>query len=655
MSAIAAVFRRDGGEPSQRRSAEVSAALNEFGTSMAKRCAGPAVLLRAVSAGFTPEDAGDAGIAAIGGEDGGRLLAFDGHLHHRADLIAALGRRNIRDWADSALFARAWELWGEGALQRLDGEFAALLWDPARKTLTALCSPLRAPPLYFAVNGRRAIVATAPRAIFAWGDPPRRLDDAQLAGSLVLQQVDARATYWRDVLSLAPGEALTITPTSWRIRRHYELAARVRDVRLPRDSDYIDAADELLKAAVGSAMRSVETPAILLSGGLDSTTVAVTALGLLRDRPGGAPLMSFTAVPEKAWDGRVRRGEVADEGPLVRLIKDAHPELDARFVDAAGLGHDHGLMRFIEVAEAPPRNPNNLPWILECRRLSRAAGRRTLLTGNAGNATLSFGGLPRLAALLRTGRWRTLRREAAARYGRRPLRAALKFALPPLLPAWARAKVNARWHPGFADWRSYSPIHPSFARDMQVEETARRHGRGIHYSLAGTCREQQMQLLLNPEAQGGAARSRTLAWSAIQDVAERSPLVDRRFVEWCLGLPDEQYLHLGQDRRLVRRLMRGRLPAEVLTSPLGVQGADMHLRLSRDLGRIRSTFEDWRSDPEVAGRLDLDRLLRVLGDWPNARPLSPADHPEWRLVRQGVGRALAHGRFIRWATGSGAA
>ena len=622
---------------------------------MATRCAGPAGLVWAVPTGFTPEDAGDAGIVAIGGEGGERLIAFDGRLHHRADLIAALGRRRIHGWADSALFAYAWKHWGEGALRHVDGEFAAAVWDPTRKTLTALCSPLRAPPLHFAVNRRRAIVATTPRAIFAWGDLPRRLDDAQLAGSLVLHQVDARATYWRDVQSLAPGETLTITPASWRVRRHYELGARVREVRLPRDSDYIDAADEQLKAAVGDALRCTGTPSILLSGGLDSTSVAVTALGLLRDRPGSAPLTSFTAVPEKGWDGRLRRGEVGDEGPLVRLLRDAHPELNARFVDAAGLDHDHGLARFIETAEAPPRNPNNLPWLLECRRLCRTAGGRTLLTGNVGNATLSFGGLPRFPSLLRTGRWRTLWREAAALHSPRPLRTALKFAVPPLLPAWARAKVNARWHRGFADWRSYSPIHPSFARDMRVGETARRWGLGIYFSLAGSCREQQMQMLLDPEVQGSAFRSKNLAWSAIHGVAERNPLVDRRFVEWCLGLPDKQYLHLGQARRLVRRLMHGRLPAEVLAGPIGVQGADMHLRLGRDLRRVRSMFEDWRSDPEVAGRLDLDRLLRVLDDWPNGRPLSPAEHPEWRLVRQGVGRALAHGRFIRWATGEAAA
>lgn len=58
--------------------------------------------------------------------------------------------------------------------------------------------------------------------------------------------------------------------------------------------------------------------------------------------------------------------------------------------------------------------------------------------------------------------------------------------------------------------------------------------------------------------------------------------------------------------------MVGRLSAEVLSARHGLQGADRHLRLGRNLPRIRHTFEGWRSDPEVAGRIDRDRLLRVL-------------------------------------------
>ena len=652
MSAIGAVFCRDGGGPPRGRLAAMSAALRGFGARTVHRRTGPTGLVRTVSAGLAPEDACDPGIVEAGG---GRLLLFDGCLHHRQDLAAALGvgQGAARDWADSALFARAWERWGEDSLVRAEGEFAAVVWDPAHYTLTVFCSPLLAPPLFFAIDRRRAIVATAPRAIFAWGDLPRRLDDAYLAGSMALVYGDARASFWRHVRSLAPGETLTVSPDSERIRRHYDLAARVRPVRLPRDSDYLEAANEHLRRAVADAMPPpTASPSVLLSGGLDSTTVAVAALELLEGKPGRAPLVSFTAVPEPGWDGRVPRGQVGDEGPLVRRLQEAYPALDARFVDAAGLGPGHALERMIERAEAPPLSPANQPWLHECLRRSRAAGRRTVLTGQSGNATFSFGGAPRLASLLGAGRWRTLLREAAALpHGRLgPLRPILKLAVPSYLPAWMRPPANARLL-RHRHWRRYSAIHPAFARDMRLEETTRQRGLGLYSSVGRSCLEAQVRILQNPIRQG-PRRWTSLALAAIHDLALRDPLGDRRLVEWCLGLPDEQYLHRGQSRRLVRRLMRNRLPAEVLAAPFGRQAADRHLRIGRNLHRIRDRFEGWRADPEVAGRLDLDRLLRVLDTWPDRTPLSPADHPEWAFIYNGVERAFATGHFIRWATGA---
>ena len=649
MSALAAVFCRDGGTPALDGLARVSDALDGFGTRGFARSAGAAGLVRNVPESFTPEDASDRGMAEVGD---GRLLLFDGFLDHRRDLVGALGLapHEAGGWPDSAIFACAWHRWGEDSGLHVEGDFTAVAWDSGRRTLTVLCSPLRPPPLFFSIDHRRAIVASAPCAIFAWGDLPRRLNDAYLASDLILDYGDTRASFYEHVQSLRPGEALTVTPDAHRIRRYYALAERVEPVRLPRDPDYVEAAGELLRRAVDSALRATETPSVSLSGGLDSPAVAVTALELLGGRPGRAPLVSFTAVPEPGWDGRVPGGWIGDEGPLVRKLGERYRALDTRFVDAAGLDTDHWQMRMIERAELPVPIAGSLPWIHECRRSSRAAGRRTMLTGQSGNATLSFTGFPRLASLSCSGHWPTLLREALAlphgRFG--PARPLLEHVVPRLLPRWAAV----RWTRA-ADWRRHSPIHPEFARRMRVDERAREHRFGAYVPGARSCLGGQIRMLTHPYRQGHLGRSVRLALWTLHDVADRDPLGDRRLVEWCLGLPEEQYLHRGQSRRLVRRLMRDRLPAEILSAPGGRQAADWHLRLGRSLPRLRSTFEDWRRDPEVAGRLDLDRLLRILDTWPATTPLQPADHPDHEVAQVGIGRALATGRFIRWVAGEG--
>ena len=68
----------------------------------------------------------------------------------------------------------------------------------------------------------------------------------------------------------------------------------------------------------------------------------------------------------------------------------------------------------------------------------------------------------------------------------------------------------------------------------------------------------------------------------------RDPTQDRRVIELCLAIPNEQYQRGGVDRWLIRRAMRGYLPDEVrLNTMRGLQAADLGQRVLDN----RSEFE----------------------------------------------------------------
>ena len=639
-SGLAAVFLRDGGTVSRERAGALSAALRPFGAHPGVWRGGPAALVRRTSA------SGRHPVAA--GEDG--PILFDGFLRRRSELAAALGLApGAADrLPDGALFARAWTRWGAAAAARADGEFAFVAWDGPARTLVAGCSPWTAPPLCFHVNGRRAVVASAPRGVFALGDLPRRLDDERLSNCLVGFHGDPRRTFYRDVRNLLPGEVLTVTPETHGVRRHHDPAEHVRPARPAgrAAAGHVEETWDLLRRAVRSALRAGD-PAVLLSGGLDSTAVAVAALDVLAEFPSAAALLSFTSCPEPGWDGRARKP--ADERPLVRELAGRYPALGARFVDAAGLGFDHLLEPTIALAEAPPRNVNNLVWGHECLRLACAAGRRVVLTGGGGNLSFSQSGHERLAELLGAGRLRALWRAAGApvrgRVGAaRSLlrRAALPWLPPSLQRAVLRCVKGPRPMPP-----PFSAVHPGYARATRLAERARAQGFGPYRPRARSCAEAQLQGHTSPMRQGDE-RAVVRALETLHGVALREPLNDRRLLEWCLGLPAEAFFDRGRPRLLARRLLRGRVPPALLSAPRGGQSADRHVRFTRALPGIRATLDDWRGDPEVAERIDLDRLSRLLDTWPAETPLSARDHPEFRLARVGLGRALAAGTFIRW-------
>ena len=656
MTALAAVFHRDG-QPIERAAlGRVANALKPFGTAkMEPQCDGPAGLVWIAGRCFVPEDTLDRQPVSAGG----RLVLFDGLLAHRRQLIDALGlapHRAAED-ADSALFARAWERWGEDAALRVEGEFAAIVWDPRRRILAAVCSPLNAPPLYYAVDRRRAIVATTPSAIFAWGDLPRTLDDEILASNLINDYGDGRQTCYKGVRSLLPGEALTATPKAVRVRRYYTLAERVQPVRLGDDADYVDAANELLHDAVASGMRAVETPAISLSGGLDSSAVAVAALDHLANRGAAAPLVSFTATETPGWDGRVKTAEVGDVTHRVPVLARMYPRLDARFFDVGDLSFEQLLQlqqRMIELTELPPRSRSWLRVVYKTARLVAESGRNVLLTGSGGNNTLSYDGLVRLASLLRAGRLPSLLRESAGgpegqRLGR--LSPVLHYGIYRNLPRRLHGVVRRLVY-GQRGWADVCAIHPRFARANRVDERARENGfdpyhRGhesVRKVLFGRCE-------LHAQRHHGRATQRSM--QAITGIQGRAPMNDRRLLEWALGIPDEQYLDGGQSRRLMRRMMKDRLPPEILTGPRGRSGLDWHLLATRELPEIRATLESWRGEPGVAERIDIERCLRLVDAWPQATPVRRQDHPDHLFIRYGLDHALAAGRFIRWTEEGG--
>lgn len=656
MTDFAAIVCRDGQPVDTPGLERVAAALKPVDAAKARHwCDVTAGLVGVPERRFVPENTLDSQPASAGG----CLVLFDGLLAHRADLIDALGLapRYAAQQADSALFAHAWARWGEDAALRAEGRFAAVVWDPGAGVLSAVCSPVVAPPLYYAVDRRRAILATVPRGVFAWGDLVRRLDDAVLASNMINDWGDGRATCYRGVSSLLPGEILTVSRRAARIRRYYDLAERVRPIRLASDADYVEAADELLRGAVASAMRSTDPPAVSLSGGLDSSALAVTALDVVADRGDAASLATFTAVNAPGWDGRTKNGAVADESYRVRALARMYPALDARFFHVGGIDTDDLLQlqgRMVELVELPMRRVGSTRIGFQLARLAAQAGHSVVLQGTRGNASLSYDGFARLADLFRSGRVPSLLREAAG-----APRGRLLGRFSPLLHHGIYRNLPHRAHRalrrlvyGDRGWADYSAIHPDFAHSMRVDERARQSG----FDRVGFGRRNVRDGLLyrwEPSKLQQHHRAQRSLTEALCGVQMRVPFDDRRLVEWCLGIPDDQYLRDGQSRRLIRRMMKGRLPPEILNGRRAFAAQDWHLHATRDLAEMRAAFERWRRDPGVSERVDLDRALRVLDAWPQTTPLGRRDHPEYQFIRYGLEHALAVGRFIRWVEGGG--
>lgn len=599
MSAIGALLWRSAEAADDRALARIENSLRIHGPDRrSRRIIGRCGLVSTLMLGFTPEDGLERQPLASPAR---RHLVFAGWVSNRAEMLDALGIEPVRRAAmpDSAVALAAWERWGEAAPARLDGSFALLLWDEASETLHAARSAGTAPPLHYHGDSRRHVFATVPTGIFALGDVERRLDPIKLAQNLRLDFDDRERSYFEGVRRVPAGHLLTLAGDRAVLRSLCD-SANAPEVRYARDRDYVDAANELLDRAVADHLRANETPAIALSAGLDSGAVAVAAL----DRLGGsARLPAFTAVPESGWDGRVLgASRIGDESDPVRALAARYPALDQHFIDSAGEDLTAHLDQIFQLGEVPPRNIANIFWWVAITRAGRASGSRVMLNGASGNATIGF----EVPGRSRTG----------------------------LDKLVSRIRGGADGGAGMLRW---SAIHP----DLVVSDEGA--------ALPATPREAAPLTLFGGERD--EAGSVALAIQTLTGVQDRDPLGDRRLAEYCIGLAPDQFARGRVNRRLVRRMMAGRLVPEVLASPRGRQAADRHLRLTRQRAALRAELERDRGDPALAALVDFDRLLALIDDWPARTPLSAADHPDHLIAHVGLPRAICNLRFARWVEG----
>ena len=595
---------------------------------------------------FTPEDRFER--QPLVGADGQCVLVSDGRLDNRPELMRELGGApmDAREAPDSDFILRAYKKWGEDCVSHLTGVFAFAIWDARARTLFLARSPIVAPQLLYWAAPTGLAFATTTRALCALPFVPRALNEENLADFLVDLGGEPRATLYRDIYRLPTGHLLTAGRDGIKTRCFWRPDLQ-REIRFGCAEDYLAAFDELFTRVVRDNMRSIAPVGAMMSGGLDSSSLAVTAASLLR--PQGKRLATFTEVPRAGFAGPVPAGRYADETPFVRAIAGTCDNLDLNLIRADGRTFLDDLDRLFLHFEGPFRNTANRVWI---EAILEAAGRRgigVILDGMQGNLTVSWEGRGLLPELLRGGRCARALREAQASVrqdaGRSCLRVLVGQGIMPLLPVALSLAVN--WLRGKPEtgitsyWRDFSSIHPDFAAAHKVEARAREQRYDFRIRSVAASRQIRYDALVAQDF--GAFIT---AFRAMFGVDFRSPLADVRLVEFCLALPEDQFLRDGKPRSLIRRAMANRLPPEVLLNrKRGLQAADWFKRLTGIRAELPAELDRLGECGLARRALDLARMRRLVENWPGGGCDQAGVMREYHSVLE---RGLMAGRFLRW-------
>jgi asparagine synthase (glutamine-hydrolysing) len=557
----------------------------------------------------------------------GLAVAVDGRLDDRAGVARSLGDP---PGGDAAIVAAAVRRCDVEAGRRLAGDLAAASWDEPSGRLLLIRDHLGCRPLYYSVGADRVAFATEAAALLALDWVDDRLDEERLARFVALDFAVGSRTLHRGVRRVPPATTTELGAQGTREARWWQPGPRDQ-LRLADDGAYEEAYRSTLEVAVRDRMVSGDHVGAHLSGGLDSTAVAVVAA-----RQAAAPLVtvSYDMPP---W-GDPRDGEAqyveavrAQEGDRLRML------------------HTWGEQGWEGPAPVLRDRPIDLPCGIQevdDRRLFRAAGVTTVLSGWGGDEAATAHGEGWHAEQLLHGRWGLLVSDARARGSvREPARRAVRS-----LQAELAHRGLHRLDPA----RHFRVARAARLRSWVARDWAERWGLsplldGIEISAGASVRRHMAGGL-----GAGHLDDRFETWDRLGapfGIEYRYPLLDLRLVELALSLPPDQVVSRGRGRSLHRRSMAGILPEVVRHRPdkqqtVGAWGQRLARTAAEELAALAAVAEV----DAVRSRLDTDGLARSLRALPSPTDitrLAPRDI-ERQVAAEGLGihRFLALARFL---------
>jgi len=644
VTAIALVWHLDRHDDARGRVQQMVSALGPYGPHhQAIWSDGPVALGRTLYR-TTPEDAHDR--QPVRACDETATIIADIRLDNRDELISELDLtpRDAAVMADSEILARAWTHWEEACLPRLLGDFAFIVWDARKQRVFCARDPLGRRPLFYHRGADFIAVASMPKALLALPDVPKAVDEDLLGAFLASLPVSGTdnpfggRSFYKGIERLPPAASLTINRDKLVVSPYWS-AENVPAVRYKTDADYLEQARELFDRAVGARLRSTGPIGAELSGGLDSSSVVVTAARLLEKK--GQRLTAFTAVPRPGEGVTMSSTRIADEGPLAAQTAALFPNIDHVLSPYPLISPLEPVERSLFAFDELMRNPCNQAWADEIGRRAQALGVKAMLIAPMGNATLSFDGHARFGEMLRRGNlpaW-AIEMFRFARRGPRPLQK-IRLQLSASLPAGLQRDLYIATRGAWQGLGERSPLSSDHRLDLDERSSPRLRG----WSQARLARGSRARMI--GFADVGTHLAGTLARFGFE---LRDPTADRRFVEFCLGVPLNQFYRRGEDKHLVRRLMRHQLPPGVLYSRVrGTQGVgwlqNMYFGREALLAEVRAA----RSSPVASRLLDIDALETLALAIPSGAPTSIMDVANYR-------HKLLHGaaaaRFIRHVEG----
>jgi asparagine synthase (glutamine-hydrolysing) len=541
------------------------------------------------------------------------LCLLDGFLDNASELSAAL---EVPPGASpEELLARGWRRWGRGLPARLRGDFALLVWDREHGEGVLARDQLGVRSLFLHDSSGTLYFASELRHLLALLPLRPAPDPVGVAYWVTMSGRPGPATLYEGIRRLNPGAMLLLDRHGVR-EEHYWTPQFVEPLDLPQPQ-----LAERLREAIGCAVARRLSPkgltGVLMSGGLDSSSVAAVAVA--RASPGAVA----------AYSAEFPDHPAVDESRLIDQLR-SELELGGVTAEVRSGGLLRSALEWIETWGMPLTSWGEF-WAGPLLRAASRAGVEVVLGGDGGDELFDCRAYL-MADRLRAGRLRdvlALARELPGMGDQPPRRALLlaaqEFALRGAIPGGLhqildRPQARRRLPRWLRPWpaRALTESDDPFA--WKRLDGPRWWAYDAHVLTRGV------------EELGVFENHRRRA--ALAGLENRHPLFDLNLLELGLRQPPLATFDRSQDRPLLRTSMSGLLPDSVRlrTEKALFDSLLVDALTGPDGAAVRTLLSNPRA--ELAAYVNLEDVRRTLLDGGPGATHNPFRwmYQVWRLV-----------------------
>ena len=576
------------------------------------------------------------------------FFAGDCYLYNRNEVIDLLkkGSADLEDsdyekMGDSMLAYRLYDLMGEQFVCNLKGSFSMAIYEEAKKQVLLYTDHVAQRYLAYYNDEESVCFGTVYQPILAviTSDKKKICKEWIVAAYTDCSADTLRLpgkTAWENIYQVEPGKYVKInietnvieTITYWNPLKKKIISSKLDDEIYKKN--FMNVFENTLHGM----LRAKDKTGIMLSGGLDSSAVGAVSANILDKE--NKQLFSYTSIPVEEFEFSNDAFFIENETELIRAQQKLHPNIVSKFVSVPKVNCFTNLKQFTDTFHQPVKAALNMINVEGMYKEAKEDGCNILLSGQNGNATISYGNL--LSYVYQksvTGHFLQAYKEIKA-FGK--LR---RIARKRIVSVYLKTLAGLRF--GKFSFGKDCLLKEEDIKEYELikenKKLARERGNGILDT-----KKQRRGFCFMPLVFQHMGFYHTYC-SLKYGVLPLDPTLTKDMIELCLSMPIDCYVKNGRERRVIRDYFKGMIPDEILENHTGrgIQGADFAYRINRDWNEIKDDVYEILDEPMLEEFLDEDKLKALINE---------AKEKEYNMDKNIVARLAvisALGCFLRMA------